>query len=157
MKDSWDLPAKKFDFKSDLAYGQEGEKLVSQFLESLSGGEFEVKSDRYRNGSMVVETQQNPRGARDENGEQVWVASGINVTTAKWWVYIYSPDGAFVVIDVPRLKRYLRMNPYKFNESTKRAFGGEDNPARGFLIYPNDVIDMMTNSNYDETKNEEQK
>ena len=157
MKDSWDLPAKTFDFKSDLAYGQEGEKLVSQFLDSLSGGEFEVKSDRYRNGRMVVETQQNPRGARDENGEQVWVASGINVTTAKWWVYIYSPDGAFVVIDVPRLKRYLRMNPYKFNESTKRAFGGEDNPARGFLIYPNDVIDMMTNSTYDETKNEEQK
>lgn len=155
MKDSWDLPAKTFDFKSDLAYGQEGEQLIAQFLESLSGGEFEVKSDRYRNGRMVVETQQNPRGAKDEHGELIWVSSGINVTTAKWWVYIYSPDGAFVVIDVARLKRYLRMNPYKFSESTKRAFGGEDNPARGFLIYPNDVIDMMTNKKYDDSEEKE--
>jgi hypothetical protein len=152
MKDSWDLPAKTFDFKSDLAYGQEGEKLISQFLESLSGGEFEVKSDRYRNGRMVVETQQNPRGARDENGEQVWVASGINVTTAKWWVYIYAMDGSFVIISVARLKRFLRKHPDKFNPETKRNFGGDDNPAKGFLIYPEDVIKMMYDKNYDETE-----
>jgi hypothetical protein len=152
MKDSWDLPARTFDFKSDLAYGQEGEKLISQFLESLSGGEFEVKSDRYRNGRMVVETQQNPRGARDENGEQVWVASGINVTTAKWWVYIYAMDGSFVIISVARLKRFLRKHPDKFNPETKRNFGGDDNPAKGFLIYPEDVIKMMYDKNYDETE-----
>lgn len=151
MKETWDIPSKIFDFASDLAYGKQGEELIIEFLNTLTGGEFEVKSDRYRNGRMVVETQQNPRGAKDENGELIWVPSGINITTAKWWVYIYSPDGAFVMIDVSRLKRYLRLNPYKFNESTKKAFGGEDNPARGYLIYPNDVIDMMTNTRYDAT------
>ena len=146
---NFDIPARNFDFVEDLAYGHEGESLVSSFLDSLSGGEFEVKSDRYRNGRMVVETDQNPKGIKDENGNQIWVKSGINVTTARWWVYIYSPEGAFVSISVDRLKRYLRGNPKKFSEATKRDFGGADNPARGFLIFPNDVMDMLTNPKYD--------
>ena len=150
----YDIPARTFDFKADLKYGEEGESLVSSFLDSISGGDFEVKSDRYRNGRMVVETQQNPRGAVDENGNKIWVDSGINVTTAKWWVYIYSPEGAFVVVSVARLKRYLRMNSYKFCEGTKKNFGGSDNPARGFLIYPNDVMDMLHNEKYDVTEGE---
>lgn len=150
----YDIKARTFDFKKDLEYGEEGEAMVSSFLDALSGGDFEVKSDRYRNGRMVIETQQNPKGAVDSNGNKIWVDSGINVTTAKWWVYIYSPEGAFVVISVPRLKRYLRMNAYKFCEGTKKDFGGTDNPARGFLIYPNDVMDMMHNSKYDEPKGE---
>lgn len=147
---TFDIPGRQFNFRKDLEYGQEGESLVSQFLDCLESGDFEVKSDRYRNGRMVIETDQNPKAAKNENGEQVWVKSGINVTTATWWVYIYSPEGAFVTISVPRLKRYLRLNPYKFNEGTKKDFGGPDNPAKGFLIYPNDVIDMMTNPRYDE-------
>lgn len=149
---TFDIPTRKFDFKKDLAYGLEGESLVSSFLDALESGDFEVKSDRYRNGRMVIETDQNPKGIKDDTGNQVWVKSGINVTTAQWWVYIYSPEGAFVIISVPRLKRYLRMNPYKFNEGTKKDFGGADNPARGFLIYPNDVIDLMTNRRYDENQ-----
>ena len=146
---NFDIPAREFNFDKDLAYGHEGESMVSGFLDSISGGEFEVKSDRYRNGRMVVETDQNPKGIKNSLGEQVWVKSGINVTTAKWWVYIYSPEGAFVMVSVARLKRYLRFNNYKFSEATKRNFGGEDNPAKGFLIYPNDVMDMLTNTKYD--------
>jgi hypothetical protein len=144
----FDIPARTFDFKADLAYGQEGENLISGFLDSLEGGDFEVKSDRYRNGRMVVETNQNPRGLRVD-GERVWVPSGINITTAKWWVYIYSPDGAFVIISVSRLKRYLRANTALFNESTKRNLGGDDNPARGFLLMTENVLDMLTNPAYD--------
>ena len=151
---SFDIPARVFDFKNDLAYGHEGENLISSFLDSLSGGEFEVKSDRYRNGRMVVETDQNPKGIKNSAGDRVWVKGGINVTTAKWWVYIYSPEGAFVVVSVSRLKRYLRMNNYKFSETTKRDFGGADNPAKGFLIYPNDVMDMLMNKRYDDSDNQ---
>ena len=93
---------------------------------------------------MVVETQQDP-GARG-----IWIDSGINVTKAKWWVYQYALDGAFHVISVNRLKRYLRSNSHKFNESTKKLFAsGTENPAKGFLIYPEDVIDMLTNPDYD--------
>jgi hypothetical protein len=149
MQESFDVPARQFDFKTDLSFGQKGESLVSSFLDSLSGGSFEVKSDRYRNGRMVVETDQNPRGIRDNNGNQIWHKSGINVTTAKWWVYVFSMDEAFVIINVDRLKRYLRLNKPRFNENTKINLGGKDNPARGFLLMPQDVIDLMRNSEYD--------
>ena len=149
MQESFDVPARQFDFNNDLLFGQKGETLVSSFLDSLSGGSFEVKSDRYRNGRMVVETDQNPRGIRDGSGKQIWHKSGINVTTAKWWVYVFSMDEAFVIINVDRLKRYLRLNKPRFNEQTKINLGGTDNPARGFLLMPNEVIDLMTNSEYD--------
>lgn len=150
MVAQFDIPARKFDFKKDLAYGQQGEALVSTFLDDLSDGSFEVKSDRYRNGRMVIETDQNPRGYRDVNGVQVWNKSGINITTAKWWVYIFSPEGAFIVVSVARLKRYLRAFPERFNGSNKINLGGADNPAKGFLLMPEDVQDMMINPRYDE-------
>lgn len=146
----FDISQKEFDFSKDLEYGQAGEGLVRSFLESISKSDFEVKSDRYRNGRMVIETNQNPKGARDESGAQIWVPSGINVTTAKWWVYIYSPEGAFVTVNVGRLKRYLRANKDKFNDKTKRNFGGADNPAIGFLLEPTDVIDLLINKKYDQ-------
>lgn len=149
MAAEFDIPAREFDFKKDLAYGQEGESLVSSFLDSLSGGSFEVKSDRYRNGRMVVETDQNPRAARGPDGELVWKKSGINITTAKWWVYVFSPSQGFVIVEVERLKRFLRKNSHKFNESTKRDLGGADNPARGFLLMSQDVQELLTNSKYD--------
>ncbi len=149
MSQEYDIPGRIFDFNSDLAYGKEGEMLVDGFLQSLSDGSLEVKSDRYRNGRMVVETDQNPRGIMDENKKPIWVKSGINVTTAKWWVYIYSPEGAFFIIETARLKRYLRENKNKFNQSTKKNLGGKDNPALGFLLMPEDVMDMASNKKYD--------
>lgn len=153
MKNSaFDVQSKKFDFKKDLAYGKMGEELISGFLQSLSESDFEVKSDRYRNGKMVIETNQNPQGMLDASGNRVWVQSGINVTTAKWWVYIYSPEGAFVVVSVARLKRYLRLHPDQFNEKTKFNLGGNDNPARGFILMPYEVMDMLFSDKYDGLK-----
>lgn len=149
MAAEFDLPARTFDFPADLDYGLAGEALVVGFLDCLQGGAFEVKSDRYRNGRMVIETNQNPRGRIDTAGNRIWELSGINITTAKWWVYIYSPSGGFVIVAVDRLKKYLRLNRDLFNESTKINLGGSDNPARGFLLMPNHVIDLLTNQNYD--------
>lgn len=139
----YDLPQP--DWQKDLEFGLQGEKVISDFLNDISSGSFEVKTDRYRNGRMVVETQQNPGASGN------WIDSGINVTKAKWWVYQYSLDGAFHVVSVSRLKRYIRMNKDKFNESTKRLFApGSDNPARGYLLYPENVLDMLTNPKYDD-------
>ena len=149
MSSEFDIQARTFDFKADLAFGQQSEKDIEGFLDDLSGGAFEVKTDRYRNGRMVVETDQNPKGIRDGSGERIWHKSGINVTTAKWWVYVFSPSQGFVVIDVARLKRYLRTNKTRFNESTKINLGGDDNPARGFLLMAEDVKDLLTNDLYD--------
>jgi hypothetical protein len=153
----FDISSKEFafkeigicDFAADLAFGHVGEDYVRKFLSAITTGDYEVKTDRYRNGRMVIETNQNPRGLLNSDGERVWVTSGINVTTAKWWVYIFSIDGAFLVLDVERVKRFLRFNRDKFNESTKINLGSLDNPARGFLLYPNHVSDLMTNPNYD--------
>lgn len=149
MTSAFDIPGRSFDFKADLAFGQKSEKDIEMFLDDLSGGAFEVKTDRYRNGRMVVETNQNPRGSVDSDGNQIWVPSGINVTTAKWWVYVFSTGSAFVVIEVARLKRYLRFNKDKFNEGSKISLGGADNPARGFLLMADDVKDLLINPNYD--------
>ena len=34
----YDIAPKQYDFHTDLRYGKQGEKLVEEFLETLSGG-----------------------------------------------------------------------------------------------------------------------
>ena len=150
---AFDLPSRTFNFKDDLAYGESSEELVKNFLDSLSDGAFEVKSDRYRNGRMIIETQQNPYCSKDSKGNQIWHNSGINTTKAKWWVYVYSDEGAFVVISVERIKRYLRYNARKFNEKTKKVLAKTgNNPTKGFLLFQDDVIDLLKNKKYEREK-----
>jgi len=149
----YDIPARKYDFHTDLKYGQQGEKLVEDFLESLSDGAFEVKTDRYRNGRMVVEMMHNPRKRVDENGKPVWKASGLQVTKAKWWAYVYTLDGAFVMVSVDRLKRFLKAHPDRFNPKKYVDFAKtSSNPSKGFLLEPTDVMEMMINPDYDEVR-----
>ena len=130
---------KQFDFTKDLEFGHQGEELVRQFLSDLSQGSFEVKYDRYRNGRIFVEYEQNPRNTG-------WKPSGIQVTQAKWWVYLFSPN-AFVIIEVRRLKRYLKHNVTQLRQLV--AAEHSDNPAKGFLIYPEQVKELMSVSTYD--------
>lgn len=153
MKNSdWDIPPRPApNWKRDLAYGHKGEALVTKFLVDLGTDSFEVKSDRYRNGKMVVEMEQNPRRATDDNGERVWKKSGLAVTKAHWWVYVFSLDGehgSFVVVSVKRLKRFIAKNKKSLQwvDFAKQS----DNPARGYLIAPEQVMDLMINSKYDE-------
>jgi hypothetical protein len=148
----WDIPPRPApNWKRDLAYGQRGEYMVVRFLDDLQADSFEVKSDRYRNGKMVIEMEQNPRRATDENGERVWKKSGLAVTKAKWWVYVFSIDGqhgSFVVVSVKRLRRFIAKNKKSLQwvDFAKNS----DNPARGYLIAPEQVMDLMINSAYDE-------
>lgn len=136
----WDIPAtQQYNFKNDLSFGKKGEQITKDFLAAISTGSFEVKTDRYRNGRMVVETQQNPRGTG-------WKPSGVEVTLADWWVYVYCLDGSLVVIKVDRLKRYIATLP----KSRMKTFAwNSNNPAKGFLLLPEEVMDMMTNPIYD--------
>ena len=143
----YDLPARKFDFRKDLAYGHKGEKLVTQFLDAMESGSFEVKTDRYRNGRMVIEMEQNPR--RSGN----WKPSGLQVTEAQWWVYVFTLDGAFVMVSVPRIKRYIeqrQLGPKDYKEFAR----GSQNPSRGFLLEAPEVVDLMTSPDYDEPDDE---
>jgi hypothetical protein len=52
-------------------------------------------------------------------------------------------------VDVACVKRYLRANHETFNESTKINLGGNDNPARGFLLMKEHVQDLLINQIYD--------
>lgn len=147
----YDIPQVKHDFFTDLKFGKKGEKLVSEFLEAMQAGAFEVKTDRYRNGRMVLETEQNPRRRVNEAGEPHWQPSGLMVTKATWWVYVYTLDGSFVIISVDRIKRYLKKNKERFNKKTLTKFAwASSNPCKGFLLQPEDVQDLMVNPNYDE-------
>lgn len=129
----------KFDFVTDLEYGHEGEQNIIGFFESFNAGAVEVKADRYRNGRMAVETHQKPAG-------QDWKKSGINVTQADWWAYRLAPD-AFMMVSVKRLKNYLRVNR---DTLEKRMFAPDsDNPATGYLLFPQHIQDLMTNERYD--------
>ena len=128
-----------YDFTVDMAYGRAGEAELVEFFDAVQGSQIEVKSDRYRNGRMAVETQQKPLG-RD------WQDSGINVTTAQWWAYRFGP-GAFTLVSVDRLKKYLRINRECLQ---KRDFAaGSDNPSRGFVLMPDQVQELMTSERYD--------
>lgn len=128
------------DFKKDLEYGEEGELIIHGFLAALSDGSFEVKRDRYRNGRMVVETEQSPR-------HEGWKPSGLKTTKAAWWVYIFSDDG-FVIVSTDRLKKFVKTN---FSTDDKRIFAaGSDNPAKGYLLMEHHVQDLLTNPEYDQ-------
>jgi hypothetical protein len=143
----FDLPARKFDFRKDLAYGHKGEKLVTDFLDAMESGSFEVKTDRYRNGRMVIEMEQNPR--RSGN----WKPSGLQVTQAQWWVYVFTLDGAFVMVSVPRIKRYIQQRQLT-SKDYKEFARGSQNPSRGFLLEAPEVVDLMTSPDYDEPDDE---
>lgn len=139
MTGAYDI--RKPNFTEDLKYGQEGEALVQRFLDEISSGHLEVKTDRYRNGRMVVEVAQNPRG-------RGWKPSGLMVTEAKWWVYQYTLDGSFTIVSVARLKRYIEHNKEALE---LRVFGVRgDNKARGYLLMPENVTDLLINPEYDE-------
>jgi hypothetical protein len=129
----------RFDFKVDLEYGHGAETNLIEFFNAVQNQQVEVKADRYRNGRMIVETQQRPNGGD-------WQHSGINVTTATWWAYQLAPS-SFILVSVARLRRFLRMNDYLLE---KRDFAVDgDNPARGFLLSASQVHELQTSKAYD--------
>lgn len=141
MKESrWDIPAtSKYNFKNDLAYGKKGEDQVKQFLQGIVNSSFEVKSDRYRNGKMVVEIAQNPR-------KHGWKDSGLMITEAQWWVYVYTLNEAMVVISTNRLKRYVSTLP---NSRIRLFAEASNNPAKGYLLLPEEVMPLLYDATHD--------
>ena len=119
----------------------------------MSDGSFEVKTDRYRNGRMVLEMTHNPRKKLDDEGKPLWTPSGLAITKAKWWVYVYTLDGSFVIVSTDRIKRYLKVNKERFNPKKYHSFAwSSSNPSKGYLLEPEDVMDMMINTEYDEVR-----
>lgn len=110
----------------------------SGFLDSLDNELFEIKFDQYRNGRMVVEVEQNPQG-------KGWKPSGLMVTEAKWWIYVFSAQ-AFIAVEVARLKKYLEIN----NQIPVKEFAKfSANPTKGYLLFPEDVSKLLSSDLYD--------
>jgi len=104
---------------------------------------FEIKYDQYRNGRMVVEIAQNPNG-------KGWKPSGLAITKAKWWIYVFAPD-AFVAVEVARLQKYLDIND---QIPVKEFAKFSTNPTKGYLLFPEDVSKLTSSELYDRRKNE---
>lgn len=136
-------PYQRFNFAEDLDFGVQAEGFVMMVFDSS----WEVKADRYRNGRMVVETHQWAQRKTDENGEPIWKPSGINVTEADWWVYVYGLNESFIVVSVKRLKRFLLANHERLEGKSLAA--SSDNPAVGFLLEPNDVMRVLYEKEWD--------
>lgn len=113
-------------FDLDFSRGKVGEDLVGTFLQALEGSRIEVKTD-YRvmeTGNVYIETwQYHKEDASDKK------PSGINVTTAEYWVFA-SPVGAgFICISTKALKELIKeTNPRevrqpKINENTNASIG----------------------------------
>ena len=153
MAKEYDIKGNPFNFGLDLAYGEKGEGEIRSFLEAVVSGDIEVKTDRYRNGRMVLEMEHNPRKQQNPDGTALWKPSGLAITKAKWWVYVYTLDGSFVIVSVPRIKRYLKANKERFNKKKYHDFArASSNPSKGYLLQPEDVMDMMINTEYDEVR-----
>jgi hypothetical protein len=87
---------------------------------------------------MVVEVEQNPNN-------KGWKPSGLMVTEAHWWVYVFSPQ-AFIAVEVARLKKYLEIN----NQIEKMVFARwSNNKTRGYLLLPEDVNKLLCSDLYD--------
>ena len=140
----------QIDFKKDLEFGQSGEVSIVEFAKLIGSGAVEVKTDRYKNGNMVIETHQSPGNKKDAEGNQIWVPSGLNVTKAVWWVYIFAVDESFVMFKVDRIKRYLRSLPSLYNENTKRVMApNSENPALAYVVQKSETINMLSKKDYD--------
>jgi hypothetical protein len=59
-------------------------------------------------------------------------------------------QGAFAIVSVPRLKRYIEK--HKDNLKVVDFAKMSSNPSKGYLLMPEDVTDLMTNSDYDEVR-----
>lgn len=115
--------------------------MFQEFLDSLDEELFEIKRDSYRNGRMVVEIMQKPK-------DKDWKPSGLEVTKAKWWIYLFSDD-AFVAVEVVRLKKYLEIN----NNIPLKTFAPYSaNPTKGYLLMPEDVSLLLSSELYDKEK-----
>jgi hypothetical protein len=87
---------------------------------------------------MVVEIAQNPNG-------KGWKPSGLMVTKAKWWIYLFS-NQSFVAIEVDRLKRYIEIND---KIEVKEFAKWSPNVTRGYLLMPEDINKLLSSDLYD--------
>lgn len=124
----------KGQFKADLKFGEHGEDIAAKLVDAMLNGWVEVKSDAFENGNIFVELAHCPGRVKDDNGDFVWIKSGLNVTKANFWIYMkLSEQGNFrsaLVLETSRLNAYRAW----YKEQNGTAILPPGSKASGYMI-----------------------
>jgi hypothetical protein len=122
------------DFDIDNRRGAIGERVVGTFLEAMGTATVEVKTDyhAHRTGNVYVETGQRPQSAPDG----LFVASGINRSTAVWWAFAGPAGNGFLAINTDTLKRLAR----EARESEQPIHSARTNQTKGRLVRVSEIV-----------------
>jgi hypothetical protein len=124
------------NFDIDLERGKVGETLLDTFLGSLGeGAKFEVKTDyrAWETGNFYIETWQYRNADQSDKRP-----SGINVTTAEWWVFAGPSGSGFIAIKTDDLKQIIRdTNP---RETGQYVVSDVTNASLGRLVPVREVM-----------------
>jgi hypothetical protein len=121
------------DFKADLAFGLNKEKLVKKIITGQIP--FEVKSENTRwqsSKNIAIEIECNGK------------PSGISVTKAKYWIHNLIADGALTgsfILPVSLLKEYLER--LKTDKQYRTVYGGDGNRSLLVLIPIKNIFQIM--------------
>lgn len=132
-----DTQVKKSDFDLDLRFGQQGEVYVNHLLTSPIET-VEVKRDRKwsQTGNFYIEVE-----CWSENN-QSWYLSGINTTKATHQAFLL--HDSVLIFPTHRIKETVRLHGAKVECSIPPNF------SRGFLITPEQILQMTAQSEIQE-------
>lgn len=126
-------------FDLDLARGQQGEMFVQDVAKMLAdgSGRIEVKRDSWYplRDRFYVEKE-------CLHADGVWHASGIMVTRAILWAFVWGAHGAMTVIPTDWLRRaeaLARLNPRNITP-VMANYGKTPKPTRGTYVYERHLL-----------------
>ena len=108
-----------------------GEKYENEFQKIIESKQIEVKTDRVcqRTGNVFVEFE--------SRGKE----SGINITTANYWVYCLwtekFKEQTYIFIPTRRLKKLIKEKEYRISN------GGDNWTSKGYLVPKEDLLDLI--------------
>ena len=108
-----------------------GEKYENEFQKIIEGKKIEVKTDRITQRSTNVFVEFESRGKE----------SGINITTAHYWVYCLwtekFKEQTYIFIPTRRLKKLIKEKEYRISN------GGDNWTSKGYLVPKEDLLDLI--------------
>lgn len=124
-------------FDIDLTRGQVGEQKTATILDALHHGRIEVKTDYGSNqtGNLYIEYEK-----EDRDGN--WVPSGIAVTEADAWAFVFE-DG-IIFVDTGALKELARQY-YRSQRIGQRNGNAHSSGSRGILIPVEELATSLRN------------
>lgn len=153
----------KGQFSSDLQFGLVGEGHAKKIVQALLDGWVEVKTDGFENGNLFIEVAHCPSRKVDAEGNFVWSKSGLNVTQAKYYMYLKQAKNgelrSAIVIPTERLRRFHKwVKSEKGTQIEKPGFVGTGYmygnidgqvPTIGLRICAQDVEVLRNTSQFD--------